>query len=187
MISGRRLGSCVAIIGCLPLMCCGQWAQSGPPPSAGFTIKATQLPSSAAVGITEIPLPVDMDLAKQFVTIGFGPMVLGETGFQSTQFLSPVLSTRQASRLVLLVPEYGPFKGAEVAKGIQRFAGRVSGVAFGREGSPVLYVHLPYWTHQREGPLPRPQGSKITDQDSEQLVEELRRVFVGEPGNRRRR
>jgi len=60
-------------------------------------------------------------------------------------------------------------------------------VAFGREGSPVLYVHLPYWTHQREGPLPRPQGSKITDQDSEQLVEELRRVFVGEPGNRRRR
>jgi hypothetical protein len=187
VISGRRLGSCVAIIGCLPLMCCGQWAQSDSPPSAGFTIKATQLPSSAAVGITEIPLPVDMDLAKQFVTIGFGPMVLGETGFQSTQFLTPVLSTRQASRLVLLVPEYGPFKGAEVAKGIQRFAGRVSGVAFGREGSPVLYVHLPYWTHQREGPLPRPQGSKITDQDSEQLVEELRSVFVGEPGNRRRR
>jgi hypothetical protein len=181
-MSGRRLGSCVAIIGSLPLMCCGQWAQSGPPPSAGFTIKATQLPSSAAVGITEIPLPVDMDLAKQFVTIGFGPKILGKMGFQSTEFLTPTLSTRQASELVLLVPEYGSFKGAEVAKGIQRFASRVSGVAFGREGSPVLYVHLPYWTHQREGPLPRPQGSKITDQDSEQLVEELRRVFVGELG-----
>jgi hypothetical protein len=181
-MSGRRFVSCVAIIGCLPLACCGQSAQSDLPPSVGYTIKAIQLPSSAAAGITEIPLPVDMDLAKQFVTIGFGPKVLGRMGFQSTKFLTPTLSTRQASELVLLVPEYGPFKGSEVAKAIQRFAGRVSGVAFGREGSPVLYLHLPYWTGQREGPLPRPQGSKISDQENEQLVKELRKVFVDELG-----
>ena len=159
----------------------GQSPQDSPP-SVGFTIKATQLPSSAAVGITEIPLPVDMDLAKQFVSLGFGPARLGKVGFQSTQFLTPVLSTRQASELVLLVPEYGPFRGAAVARGIQSFAGRVSGVAFGRELSPVLYIHLPYWTHQREGPLPRPQGSKISDRDFEQLVKELRKVFVDELG-----
>lgn len=158
----------------------GQSAESDSPPSVGFAIKATQLGTEAAAGITEIPLPVDMNLAKQFVEIGFGPMVLGETGFQSTQFLTPVLSTRQASELVLLVPEYGHFKGAVVAKGILGFSGRVSGVAFGRELSPVLYIHLPYWTHQREGPLPRPQGSKISDRDNEQLVKELRKVFVGE-------
>jgi hypothetical protein len=170
------------IVGCsLAPVVFGQSPQDSPP-SVGFTIKATQLPSSAAAGITEIPLPVDMDLAKQFVTIGFGPKVLGRMGFQSTEFLTPTLSTRQASELVLLVPEYGPFKGAEVAKAIQRFAGRVSGVAFGREGSPVLYLHLPYWTGQREGPLPRPQGSKISDQDNEQLVKELRKVFVDELG-----
>jgi hypothetical protein len=67
-----------------------------------------------------------------------------------------------------------------VAKGIQGFAGRVSGVAFGREGFPVLDVHLPYWTNQREGPMPRPPGSKISDKENEQLVAELRKVFVGE-------
>jgi hypothetical protein len=165
----------------LPLVGCGQAPQDSPP-SVGFTIQSTQLPASAAVGIKEIPLPVDMNLAKQFVKIGFGPLVLGETGFQSTEFLTPVLSTRQASELVLLVPEYGAFKGAAVAKGIQSFAGRVSGVAFGRELSPVLYVHLPYWTHQREGPMPRPPGSKISDHENEQLVRELRKVFVDELG-----
>jgi hypothetical protein len=168
------------IVGCsLAPVVFGQSPQDSPP-SVGFTIKATQLPSSAAVGITEIPLPVDMDLAKQFVTIGFGPKVLGKIGFQSTEFLTPTLSTRQASELVLLVPEYGPFKGAEVAKGIQRFAGRVSGVAFGREGSPVLYVHLPYWTGQREGRLIPGTGTKISNKDNAQLVAELRKVFVDE-------
>jgi hypothetical protein len=180
ILKRRPLALVRTVVGCfLPFVVAGQSVQSEPP-SAGFTIKSTQLPASAAAGITEIPLPVDMSLAKQFVKIGFGPLVLGETGFQSTEFLTPVLSTRQACELVLLVPEYGHFKGAEVAKGIQRFAGRVSGVAFGREGSPVIYVHLPYWTHQQEGPMPRPAGSKISDQENEQLVKELRKVFVDE-------
>ena len=150
------------------------------PPSAVIRIETTPLRSSAVGKITEIPLPVDMNLAKQFVRLGFGPMVLGEVGFQSTEFLTPVLSTRQASELVLLVPEYGPFKGAAVANGIQRFAGRVSGVAFGRELSPVLYVHLPYWTHQREGPNTKGIGTKISDKENEQLVAELKKVFVDE-------
>jgi hypothetical protein len=181
-MSRRRLGRSVAIIGCLPLVCYGQSAQSGPPPSAVVTIETTPLPTPASGKITEIPLPVDMSLAKQFVTIGFGPRVLGETGFQSTQFLTPILSTRQASELVLLVPEYGPFKGVAVAKGIQSFAGRVSGVAFGRELSPVLYMHLPYWTHQREGPITNVAGTRISDQDNQRLVAELKKVFVGELG-----
>jgi hypothetical protein len=173
-----RVASVFAIVGCcLPLVCC---VQSESQPNASFTIETTLLPSSATAGITEIPLPVDMNLAKQFVEIGFGPLVLGETGFQSTEFLTPVLSTRQASELVLLVPEYGHFKGAEVAKGIQRFAGRVSGVAFGREGSPVVYMHLPYWTHQREGPISIGTGSRIPDQENALLVGELRKVFVDE-------
>ena len=166
----------------LPVVCCGQTVPSEEPKSAGVTIETTQLPSSLIGKISEIPLPVNMNLAKQFVSIGFGPQVLGQTGFQSTEFLTPVLSTRQASELVLLVPEYGPFKGDAVAKGIQRFVGRVSGVAFGRELSPVLYVHLPYWTHQREGPNTKEAGMRISDQENQRLVAELKNVFVDELG-----
>ena len=32
-----------------------------------------------------------MDLAKQFVTIGFGPKVVGKMGFQSTEFLQTII------------------------------------------------------------------------------------------------
>jgi hypothetical protein len=163
----------------LPLVSDGQSVQSDPP-SAVISIETPQASSTVTGKITEIPIPVDMNLAKQFVSIGFGPFGQGDTGFQSTEFLTPVLSTRQASELVVLVPRYGRFKGAAVAKSIPLFAGRVSGIAFGREGSPVLYVHLPYWTHQREGPMPRPTGSKISDQENEQLVRELRKAFVDE-------
>jgi hypothetical protein len=138
----------------------------------------TPLAKTATLGISQIPLEVDMKLAEEFVRIGFGPQVLGQRGFQSTEFLSPVLSTAQAAQLVLVVPEYGGFKGALVAEGITRFRGRVSSVQFGREGSPVLYFQLPYWTHEREGPLPRAQGTRISDEETAQLVEELRKVFV---------
>jgi hypothetical protein len=145
-----------------------------------YSAEFTPLPPSAVAGVTEHPLEVDISLAEQFVKLGFGPQVLGQRGFQSTQFLTPLLSTRQASQLVQLVPEYGTFKGSEVAKGIQRFAGRVSSVQFGREGSPVLYIGLPYWTHQREGPITKGVGSRISDQENQRLVQELRKVFVDE-------
>lgn len=161
------------------------FGQSQQPPDPTNTptpsVEIAQLPLSAVAGITEHPLEVDISLAEQFVKLGFGPHVLGQRGFQSTEFLTPILSTRQAAQLVQLVPQYGKFfKGTDVAKGIQRFAGRVSYVQFGREGSPVLYIELPYWTHQREGPMTKGVGSRISDQENQQLVQELRNVFVNE-------
>jgi hypothetical protein len=145
-----------------------------------YAVEMTPLGKASTLGITQIPLEVDMTLAEQFVRIGFGPQILGQRGFQSTQFLSPPLSTTQAAQLVLVVPEYGSFKGASVADGIKRFSGRVLSVQFGREGSPVLYIDLPYWTHQREGPFPRENGTRISEAENTRLVEELRKVFVDE-------
>lgn len=154
---------------------------TGEAQTPGYRLELTPLPNTTtdSLGIKQFPLEVNIHLAKQFVRIGFGPLVLGERGFQSTQFLTPPLSTAQAAELVRVVPEYGPFKGEAVAEGIERFAGRVMGVQFGREGSPVLYVQLPYWTHQWEGPVPHTVGTRISDEETRQLVEELRKVFVG--------
>ncbi len=159
-------------------------AQTHTPRAGGPEIVITPLPQAATAGITHLPLEVDIDLATQFVKIGFGPVVLGQKGFQSTQFRTPRLSTRQAAQLIRLVPEYGGFKGEAVAAAVERMAGRVSGVEFGREGSPVLYVDLPYWTHQREGPVIQSSGVRISDDDHLRMVEELRRVFVAELGAR---
>lgn len=164
----------------------GARAQESPDPAKApsYSLERIPLPGSTteSLGIKQLPLEVDMELAAQFVRIGFGPQILGQRGFQSTEFLTPPLSTTQAAELVRIVPEYGTFKGASVAEGIKRFAGRVISVQFGREGSPVLYVQLPYWTHQREGPITRGMGTRISEEDNKRLVEELRKVFVDELG-----
>ncbi len=51
---------------------------------------------------------------------------------------------------VRLVRAYNNFRGDEVAdalKGLHE-RGCISSVKFGREGSPVVYVGVPYWTNQ---------------------------------------
>ena len=76
--------------------------------------------------------------------------------------------------------EYNEFNGERVAAAVEKLRGRVSSVEFGREGSPVLYIELPYWTHQREETLPSGMGTRITDAQTEELVAEIRKAFVGE-------
>ena len=81
---------------------------------------------------------------------------------------------------IRLVKEYNEFNGERVAAAVEKLRDRISGVEFGREGSPVIYIDLPYWTHQREGADTSVQGTRITDAENDRLVEELRQVFVGE-------
>ena len=114
--------------------------QSRLPAAPEHALEITRMPAPANSMIKELPLEVDMELAKKFVAIGFGSRMPGKPGFQSTQFLTPRLGTRQAAELIRLVPEYGNFRGAPVADAILKFSRRVSAIQFGREGSPVLYV-----------------------------------------------
>ena len=164
----------------LPVIC----AQEGVsiPQVPGHRLDITQLPPSSVPIPSELPLRVDMESARQFVLLGFGANMKDGRNFQSTEFLTPRLSTQQASQLIQLVPEYRTFRGSAVASAVSKFAGRVSGVEFGREGSPVLYFDLPYWTHQREGPVSTGKGTRISDEENAKLVGDLRSVFVGELG-----
>ena len=152
--------------------------QSHLPAAPGYALETARKPAPADATIKELPLEVDMELAKKFVVIGFGSRMPGKPGFQSTQFLTPRLGTRQAAELIRLVPEYGNFRSAPVADAILKFSRRVSAIQFGREGSPVLYVNLPYWTHQQEGPITKGLGARIAEIDHQKLVQELRKVFV---------
>jgi hypothetical protein len=145
-------------------------------------VEMTPLPKSAIPAPTRLPLEVDIAVAEEFVRIGFGLHLSGGRNFQSTQFLTPLLSTEQASHLIEIVDEYRTFRGKPVAAAIRGLAGRVSGVEFGREGPPVVYIHLPYWTHQREGLVASGAGTRIPEEEHAKLVEELRSVFVGQLG-----
>jgi len=143
---------------------------------------STQAAASAPVPGTPrppglvLPLEVDLKLAETFVRIGYGL----EKGFQSTDFLTPRLRTVQAIPLIKMVKQYNEFEGERVAGAVQDLRGKVSGVEFGRDGSPVLFIELPYWTHQREETMTEGMGVKIDDKDTEQFVAHLRKVFVNE-------
>ena len=124
-----------------------------------------------------LPPEVDMAAAQTFIRIGFG---LDQTvRFQSTEMLTPRLRTVQAQQLIRMVESYNNFEGRKVADALTEFRGAVSGIAFGREGSPVIYIDLPYWTHQQEEMTVKSTGQKIPEAETKKLVERLRGVFVG--------
>ena len=134
--------------------------------------QAEDLQSNEAV----LPLEVDLKVAETFVRIAY--RLDSSQRFQSTTFLTPRLRTQQAAHLVRLVERYNDFEGAPVADAIQELRGIVSGVEFGREGSPVIYLEFPYWTHQREEADPKLKGERISDQEFEAAVSKVRAQFV---------
>ena len=149
--------------------------------SGGYYIRTNAAASAPVPGTPRspemvLPLEVDAKLAETFVRIGYGL----EKGFQSTDFLTPRLRTVQAVPLIQLVKRHNEFEGERVAAAVQQLRGKVSGVEFGRDGSPVLFVELPYWTHQREETLTEGMGVKIEDKENDQLVAQLKQVFVTE-------
>lgn len=150
----------------------------------GYRVEAKAPPAAAMAAESPdgqklvLPLEVDQQAAEAFVRLGFG---LNEgQRFQSTAFLTPFLRTTQAAPLIRLVKEYNEFNGERVAAAVEKLRGRISRLEFGREGSPVLYIELPYWTHQREEADTSIQGTRITDAENDRLVDELRQVFVDE-------
>jgi hypothetical protein len=163
----------LAII-CLLLLCACQEQKL-------YVMSGASAPSANSASDTRhliLPVEVDLQVAETFVRIAYG---LNEgQRFQSTEFLTPRLRTTQAASLVRLVKQYNEFDGVRVAAAIEGLKGRVSGVEFGREGSPVLYIELPYWTHQREAATPTEKGIKIGDAQNEELVSEIKELFVNQ-------
>jgi len=152
----------------------GYVLESKAPPSAA----AASAASSSGARDSVLPLEVDQQVAETFVRIGFG-LNKGQR-FQSMEFLTPRLRTSQAVPLISLVKQYNEFDGERVSAAVEKLRGRVSGIEFGREGSPVLYIELPYWTHQREEATTAETDAKIPEAENDKFVAELRQVFVDE-------
>jgi hypothetical protein len=140
-------------------------------------VKHTEQKPLAIQKPLELPIEVDIAAAESFIKTAFG-LVKGQR-FQSATFLTPSLRTTQAQKLIALVPSYNNFSGPKVAEALGQFAGRVSSIEFGREGSPVIYVQLPNWTHQREM-FTGAEGIVISDDQNMKLVMELREVFLNQ-------
>lgn len=160
----------IILLSCLLAACTdkgGYIVETRPEPSAPAASDASNL---------VLPLQVDQQVAETFIKIAYG-LNKGQR-FQSTEFLTPKLRTSQAAPLIKLVKHYNEFDGERVAAAVSSLKGKVSGIEFGREGSPVLYLELPYWTHQREEASPEEKGTKISDEQNDVLVSEIKQLFV---------
>jgi hypothetical protein len=152
-------------------------------PAYGVPIAATHASGATSAPSGQdliLPLEVDMAAAETFIRIAYG---LDKTvGFQSTLFLTPRLRTTQAERLIRMVGDYNNFNGPKVADAVLNLRGQVSGIEFGREGSPVIYIELPYWTHQREETSLPGQGTRIPESEINKMASEIRELFVTQLG-----
>lgn len=120
------------------------------------------------------------DLAIQFVKLGYGD-IIRDSSFRSMNFTTDELSSRLLIPAIREVKEHNAFHGEAVADGLSRFEGRVMCAEFGRRGSPILWLQVPMWTHQREDSrLTREQGERIPDSEYEELKAEAVKTFVGE-------
>jgi hypothetical protein len=59
-----------------------------------------------------------------------------------------VTSMQHLAELLSLVPGYNAWDASRVIRELSPVFPRLSGIEFGREGSPVLYATIPFWTHQ---------------------------------------
>jgi len=91
-------------------------------------------------------------------------------------FKTEGVNTDDAVELVMGIGSYNDFEGQRVTESMQKFKGKVMYWEVGREGSPVIYVHLPFFLNQQEGFVG--ENRRIIDDENIKLIEELKKEFV---------
>jgi len=82
-----------------------------------------------------------------------------------------------AMELVDIIGGYNNFDPAKIKDVMRAFRGQITGYEVGRECSPVIYVWLPYWTHQREDWEMLETGERIPEDELEGLKRSLTTCF----------
>lgn len=96
----------------------------------------------------------------------------------SPDFRVPVSSTTLAKELVDIMGKYHDFDPKKVKTCLDFCKGKVSGYELGREGSsPVIYIKLPFWEHQREEKEKIKKLAPIPADKRRKLIKEIRQVF----------
>lgn len=87
--------------------------------------------------------------SRLFVKLGYGDMF--DLGTRSLYFSTEGMLIDEASEVVKVVRGYNNFNGQELSEALRKIAALWPSshqqvmFSFGREGSPVLHIHFPYW------------------------------------------
>jgi len=103
-----------------------------------------------------------------------------DNGFQSgaLEFKSNHMSVADAKKAIDKIGFYNKFDHARVNGALKLIRNDVSNVQVGREYSPVLYIHFPYWTGQKGNRHVRGMGERIPDEVTKQNIEKAKRLFA---------
>ena len=105
-----------------------------------------------------------------------------ELGYKvSTDFTVRASSVEEAQAMVNLVGTYNWFTTENVSRALESCHDAMD-ISFGRAGSPVLYVTVPYWDHQKFSYTKKGYGTKLSRGEREEIAENIINAFVQEAG-----
>jgi hypothetical protein len=87
------------------------------------------------------------------------------------------INPQEAPQLIKLVKNYNEFNGEKVAKAVQKVKNDLMNVKFGREGSCVLYLELPYWTNQKSG-FKSGENRRLSDAEIAAIKNKIKATFA---------
>jgi len=94
-------------------------------------------------------------------------------------FRTTLVDTDTAKELVDIEGQVNNFYPERVKAVMDKLRGKVSGYELGRDGTPLIYVHLPYWTDQREYNREKIKR-EISPAERERLVKFVIKLFKEE-------
>ena len=107
------------------------------------------------------------DRDVEFVKLGYAGA--------SLDFRVQVMDRDTFRRCMEAIGSYNRFSGHDADEAIGRIFGQMSRVDVGREASVVLYLYVPFWTHQRmTGEAWERMGEPIPDWARNELADRIR-------------
>lgn len=117
---------------------------------------------------------------EAFVVMGFGDVF--DLPVRSLDFRTEETRPQDLALAIRMIPGYNNFDGANVAQAVMALheRGMLMDASFGREGSPVLYLTVPYWTHQRSNAERfSAQGERIPDETQRAYLDAINEIMRG--------
>jgi hypothetical protein len=105
------------------------------------------------------------------VALAYGDCQNPPRGCRLLTFRTEILSSFQlCSEVMSLVPSYNAWCVRTVLRELGPVFPKLSGIEFGREGSPVIYADIPYWTHQASEWNGGGMGERILDEERKEAA-----------------
>lgn len=93
-------------------------------------------------------------------------------------FKTQELGIADAKKAVSFIRSYNNFESARVNRAIDLLKNDIGGIQVGREHSPVLYIHFPYWTGQKAVHRARKgSGVRIPDSVTASGMDKAKKLF----------